>query len=320
MDEKLVCQRLRHKFSITGWILLLYFGIMNSVVAGAGFAAAFVFALSDPHASEEAMALMVESYSGWGYILSVAVGFFLLLLWKKRDFCFCEIWKSERQMTPGAFFSLFAIFFGIQALLQVMTGYMEQIFNFFGSSMLDGLEEVSTTGDTVSMFLYVAILAPISEEILFRGAILRILQPYGKKFAVLGSAFLFGMFHGNFIQTPYAFLVGLVLGYVTVEYSMGWAVFLHLLNNLVLVDMMNRLSALLPVGVGNLLSLLFIWGCAIAAIIILIVKHRVVVEYFAVKRMHPLCLKSFFTSPGVLTITGIMVGSILLSFFLQFLV
>jgi len=185
---------------------------------------------------------------------------------------------------------------------------------------MEGMEQVSTTGDTVSMFLYVAILAPVSEEILFRGAILRSLQPFGKKFAVLASAFLFGMFHGNLIQTPYAFLVGLVLGYVTVEYSMGWAIFLHLLNNLVLVDMMNRISAMLPTAVGSLLTLLFIWGCAIAAVVILIVKRHDVAVYLRTKRMHPWCLKSFFTSPGVLTFTGFMGFSILMTLLLQLLV
>jgi len=321
MYKKEVCRRLRHTFSTSGWVLLLYYGIMNAAVSAVSFVITLVEILSLPEDTENIDSVIYAAAdSGWGYIITIAVGFLLLLLWKKKDFCFREIWRSAKPMTPGVFFSLFAVFFSVQAVAQVLSAVMELIFNHFGMSMMEGMEQVSTTGDTVSMFLYVAILAPVSEEILFRGAILRSLQPFGKKFAVLASAFLFGMFHGNLIQTPYAFLVGLVLGYVTVEYSMGWAIFLHLLNNLVLVDMMNRISAMLPTAVGSLLTLLFIWGCAIAAVVILIVKRHDVAVYLRTKRMHPWCLKSFFTSPGVLTFTGFMGFSILMTLLLQLLV
>jgi len=315
MNEREICRRLRHKFSTSGWVLLIYYGIMNVAVTAVSFMVTFLSMMESEGDIDSAV--NAAANSGLGYIIAVVVGSLLLLLWKKKDFCFRHIWRSEQPMRLGAFFSLFAIFFGIQAVVQVSTGIMESIFNMFGFSMMEGLEQVSTTGDTLSMFLYVAILAPITEEMLFRGAILRSLQPYGKKFAVLASAFLFGIFHGNFIQTPYAFLVGLVLGYVTVEYSMGWAIFLHLLNNLVLVDMMNRLSYMLPTAVGELITLLFIWGCAVASVVVLIVKRADVAAYIRTKRIHPWCLKSFFSSPGVLTFTGFMGASILLSFVIQ---
>jgi len=315
MNEREICRRLRHKFSTNGWVLLIYYGIMNVAVTAVSFMVTFLSMMESEGDIDSAV--NAAANSGLGYIIAVVVGSLLLLLWKKKDFCFRHIWRSEQPMRLGAFFSLFAIFFGIQAVVQVSTGIMESIFNMFGFSMMEGLEQVSTTGDTLSMFLYVAILAPITEEMLFRGAILRSLQPYGKKFAVLASAFLFGIFHGNFIQTPYAFLVGLVLGYVTVEYSMGWAIFLHLLNNLVLVDMMNRLSYMLPTAVGELITLLFIWGCAVASVVVLIVKRADVAAYIRTKRIHPWCLKSFFSSPGVLTFTGFMGASILLSFVIQ---
>ena len=315
MDERDICRRLRHKFSANGWALLIYYGIMTVCVMAAAFLGTFL-EMMEAGDGDMVSAAVAASESGLGYIIAIALGFLLLLLWKK-NFCFRHIWKSEQPMRPSAFFSLFALFFGVQALVQIMTGIMESIFNMFGGSMMESMEQVSGASNSVSMFLYVSILAPLSEEILFRGVILRNLQPFGKKFAILASAFLFGVFHGNFIQTPYAFLVGLVLGYVTVEYSMWWAVLLHLLNNLVLADMMSRLSAIMPAGFGNLLTLLFIWGCGIASVVILAYHRWDIAVYVRTKRMHPWCLKSFFTSPGVLTFTGFMAASILLSFLMQ---
>lgn len=60
----------------------------------------------------------------------------------------------------------------------------------------------------------VCILAPVLEEMLFRGVILRsFLQQYSRRNAILGSAFLFGLAHLN----VYQFVAGAVLGTIS-----GW--------------------------------------------------------------------------------------------------
>lgn len=326
MNEKKLCSHLRHEFSTSGWVLLLYYGIMNlavSIVLAADIAIRIVSAtLFDEVFSDAFIEEMVNAAAtnGWGYLIAMAIGAVLLYVWKKREFCLQTIWQKEKPMTASAFFSIAAIFIGVQAVAQVLAIVLEWFFNLFGLSILDALESASVVEDTVSMFLYAAIFAPIGEEILFRGLLLRMLQKYGKKFAILATAFLFGIFHGNIIQTPYAFLVGLVLGYVTVEYSVVWAIVLHMINNMVLADFMTRLAEFLPPGVGDLISIFVIWSCAIAAVIVLLVKRHAVAQYLRQKKIHPLCVKSFFTSPGVLVLTGIMVGNILLTFILQLFV
>ncbi len=315
MTEKNLCKRLRREFSTGGWALLIYYAIMNAAVTVALVVdiivkvSLFGGSLTD--------ALSAAAGNGCGYVAATVIGAVLLYLWKKREFCFKTIWKKEKSITVGAFFSIAAIFFGVQAVAQIMVLVMEWFFGLFGLSVMESLEAASTVEDTVSMFLYAAILAPVGEEILFRGLLLRILEPYGKKFSVLASAFLFGMFHGNIVQTPYAFLVGLVLGYVAIEYSVVWAIVLHMLNNMVLADFMTRLARILPPGVGDLISGFFIWGCAIAGAIILIVKRREIAEYVSARKIHPLCLKSFFTAPGVVVLSSVMILNILLAFLMQ---
>ena len=52
-------------------------------------------------------------------------------------------------------------------------------------------------------------------------------------FAVCTSALLFGLFHGNLHQIPFAILVGLALGYIVIRTNNIWiAVAVHFLNNL----------------------------------------------------------------------------------------
>lgn len=84
--------------------------------------------------------------------------------------------------------------------------------------------------------LTVAVAPALFEEFLFRGAIMGNLLKYGKGFAVFTSAIMFGLIHGNLVQIPFAFLVGLVLGFAALETKSIWtAVIIHFLNNLLSV-------------------------------------------------------------------------------------
>ncbi len=74
------------------------------------------------------------------------------------------------------------------------------------------------------------------EEFACRGLILGSLRKYGDGFAVMTSSIIFGLLHGNFEQMPFAFLVGLVLGFIAVETGSLWVgVAVHGFNNLVSV-------------------------------------------------------------------------------------
>ena len=184
--------------------------------------------------------------------------------------------------------------------------------NLVGLSLMESMQAASASADTLSMFLYMGLFAPVFEEILFRGLILRSLEPFGKKFAIFTSAYLFGIFHGNLIQSPYAFAVGLVLGYVAMEHNIGWAMVLHMINNLILGDSLVRLTSCLGTALSDLIFWAIILGCAIASVVIFIRKRAEIAEYFRSGRIHPLCLKCFFTSPGVLAITAVMAANMLL--------
>lgn len=81
--------------------------------------------------------------------------------------------------------------------------------------------------------LATAVTPAVIEEFALRGVVLGALKPFGKGFAVIISAVLFGLLHGNLEQIPFAFLVGLYLGFITVKTgSIVPAVVLHFYNNL----------------------------------------------------------------------------------------
>lgn len=78
-----------------------------------------------------------------------------------------------------------------------------------------------------------AFVPALVEEFACRGVVLGALRKYGDGFAVMVSSILFGAIHGNFQQMPFAFLVGLIMGFVTVKCESIWpAMLIHFYNNL----------------------------------------------------------------------------------------
>ena len=79
-----------------------------------------------------------------------------------------------------------------------------------------------------------AILAPLLEEVLFRGAIQGVLMRYfGRPWpAIIVSALVFGIFHLNPVQIVYATLLGIVLGWIYYRTGSLLSVIVgHVLNN-----------------------------------------------------------------------------------------
>ena len=84
----------------------------------------------------------------------------------------------------------------------------------------------------VLLFLASALIPAFCEELLFRGAALSALLPYGKTTAILGSALLFSLMHQTAQQLFYTAVAGVVLAYVVIESGSIWAaVLLHMMNN-----------------------------------------------------------------------------------------
>jgi len=81
--------------------------------------------------------------------------------------------------------------------------------------------------------LAVIFLAPLAEEILFRGLVLnRLKQSVSPGGAVVLSALAFAVFHGNLYQGVYTFVFGLAAGYVTHRFSSLWyGVLMHFALN-----------------------------------------------------------------------------------------
>ncbi len=124
-------------------------------------------------------------------------------------------------------------------------------------------------------FLKVAIVAPIVEELIFRGIIMHgLMRNYPKFIAVFFSALLFALFHLNPWQFTPTLILGLLLGWVMVRTrNIFLSILIHALNNgLVLITinywadinshailLMEKTDLLKASGLTILLSLILIY-------------------------------------------------------------
>ena len=317
-ERKLQIKAARGEMNKLGAVMIVYYLLMNAAVSIVMLADMCVYlfnVLAEGTALSfgDIMSHMAEFAlsNGWGYILSIAAGVVILLLWKGKGF-FCDTFARQNRMTPGVFAALLCVFLLPQALLQIYAPALEWLLNQMGFSATAALEMATINTDTVSMFLYVAFLGPIVEELLFRGLLLRMLRVRGKQVAIVISAIAFGLFHGNVIQIPFAFLVGLVLGYVTVEYSIVWAIVLHIINNFVLSDLMGRLEKIAP-ELASGLFFAVIGAAAVAAVVLLIVKKDQVKVYFTNNKVGAVNWRGLISSATMWVFAVLMLLSSLLT-------
>jgi len=107
----------------------------------------------------------------------------------------------------------------------------EQISKLVGHTVVNPLTALESTNQ-VLMFVCTALISPFTEEIMFRGVLLKKLRPYGDKIAIWYSAFAFGLYHGNFSQFFYAVAIGMILGAIAVKTNrLIYTILLHIAIN-----------------------------------------------------------------------------------------
>ncbi len=121
---------------------------------------------------------------------------------------------------------------GACVLLTFLLGIIQQLMPAFFENYNQLMETVSE-GDMLMNFLYVVTIGPISEELIFRGALFdRFYLVFSFWIANILQAALFGIYHMNVIQGVYAFLLGILLGMIRqMTGSILSAIFSHMIFN-----------------------------------------------------------------------------------------
>lgn len=213
------------------------------------------------------------------YGLSYVVGLTLpvMLYFAIKRIALHEILPFEK---AGVAKTAACVFFGslVCLLANIPANAVVNIQNRFGFS--GTTPELPLTDDTWVLVLYgitIAVIAPIVEELLFRGMIMQSLRKYGNGFAVVASALMFGLYHGNFVQMVFAFIAGLVMGLVVVRTGSLWtSILIHFINNgiSVSIQMVQRYADENTVNMVNNIIVLSLLVLGAISLIYLLMKDK----------------------------------------------
>lgn len=203
---------------------------------------------------------MNRKKSGWLYLIialiSIGISFLLTFLYARYDFelnMIVNILLSEALLIVPTFFMLL---FGKEKVTEVLSIRKMKLstvcgvvaFTMAASPLITLVNLASqlfvenTVTSSSEQFLslhplllvfFVGILAPVCEEVVFRGAIFSGFKKEGNIFkAVFASGLLFGLLHMNINQASYAFVIGVLLGFlVEATGSIFSSILFHVLIN-----------------------------------------------------------------------------------------
>lgn len=103
-----------------------------------------------------------------------------------------------------------------------------------GKAIVNPLDSMLNGVGIIPIIIFVGILSPIVEEIIFRGVLLDKLRSYGDRTAITFTAIVFALFHGNLSQFFYALVLGLILGYIAFKTNtIKYTIILHIAINII---------------------------------------------------------------------------------------
>ena len=191
---------------------------------------------------------------------------FLLLL---RQFPRAEKLPVDRlglwELLQAAVFTLGSTFL-FNVLTLDLVSLLEEL---TGAATVDRIAASDAVTPVWSMVIFSVLIPPVCEELIFRKLLLNRLRPLGDVSAVYLSALAFSLFHANFYQMIYAFVLGIFFAVVVLlTGSIRDTIALHML-----VNGMTTLGYALDGEVFLTVRWLLYCLCAVLAIVLFVAKR-----------------------------------------------
>jgi len=182
-------------------------------------------------------------------IIAIVISFGIYSYFNKKPFTQLKLKKINVSYVIIAIL----LFIPVMGLSNFIVDMVLKIFPNGYSAYVDTIIKPMENTPILILILGVGIIAPIVEELIFRGFIFsRLRNAFSIWSAIIIQGVFFAIFHGNIIQMSYAFFIGIILGILVYKSnSLYPAIILHILNNTMSVfsdfNFDNFLYYLLPI-------------------------------------------------------------------------
>lgn len=224
--------------------------------------------------------------------------------------------NSESGKVERLSFGRFVKYFFISIAALYLSSFVSTFINYFiglmrGEWITNPVEDLVFNSNMVVNILYISIIGPIVEELIFRKILLDKLRRFGDLPAILLTGIAFGLFHMNLSQFLYAATLGILFAYITIRTNtVLYSIILHMMINFIgsglapLVLLSENAKAMVLMSV-------FVYGAMTIGIVLFITN---ISKINLNKTKVPLVKKSdYILNPGTLLFTFICIGMIALS-------
>lgn len=223
-------KKIRHNYNVIGAVLLVLYILINVICM-------VMYALFCPDVTynEEGMAVYSAKEMLIGgcipavMAIIVFIGYCVFSRYDPK-----ELFRTNN-LNGGQTFRYVLIVLGCQQLSVICTMIISNVLYNNGLEVSGMNYEIEHTAAAYAVdLLGSVILAPIGEELIYRGVVLRCSAKISQRFAIFFSALIFGIMHGNPYQFVLGFLIGIPMAVITIKTgSLIPAIICHMSNNLI---------------------------------------------------------------------------------------
>lgn len=212
------------------------------------------------YSQQQITELVMEIYNEWapiGVLAYHVVGTIVFGIWYR--FCFRKPRPTIKQSFRNFSLKSILVAIGCGVALCLFANGTVVVEMFVMPDQVEWymeMAEIAGLGTNIWTIIASVILAPIGEEFICRGLVLQYGNRCFGKFwiANIFQALLFGLIHMNWVQGIYAFITGLVLGYLVKQYqTILPAMLLHMVVNFSsstwIAYLLEPVPATLPLGI-----------------------------------------------------------------------
>ena len=152
------------------------------------------------------------------WILSFPIIYYFVKTYKKYEY-----FKTNKKLNAKDFSVYFALAFWIGNFFSFLIVLMS---SHKGRTPVVAIYEPLYTDIIMTVFV-----APVLEEIVFRGVIMNNLKKYGIKTAIIINSIFFALSHYNTDMIVPAFFTGIIFSYVAYKYSIKYSILIHFFIN-----------------------------------------------------------------------------------------
>lgn len=242
IEEK---KRIRHFYNVAGFGLLINLGLTVILSQALNYIVTFIIMLVNNMSFSEMTSentALISHYINTSSILPaitiltyLTANLIIFFYGTKMVGVKPESLFKISDCTVGKIFQYIFIAVFLQFSVSTIINIIQQLVSdvdVFGSSA--SFSTYYSTKYAALTIIYTCVVAPVTEELLYRGFVQKAFSKVSQHFGILMSALFFGLGHGNIAQFTFAFILGIFMGYLSVKHnSIIPSIIVHAATNII---------------------------------------------------------------------------------------